>query len=122
MTALKPVVLQCFHNLIFFSFSASDALKGEGLQEGVDWLQGISYVILLLSFHSVKLFHFVRVFFFIISFVFFLSISAVRSNYTVSTDASSHICLSFTSLTYTMLTYNLSVSLTKACTFNLVPK
>ncbi|NXC20088.1 ARL6 protein, partial [Corythaeola cristata] len=26
---------------------ASDALKGEGLQEGVDWLQGISYVILL---------------------------------------------------------------------------
>lgn len=70
------------------------------MQEGVDWLQGISYVILLLYFHSVKLFHFVR-FFFIISFVFFLSTSAVRSNYTVSTDALSHICCSFTSLTYT---------------------
>lgn len=23
-----------------FYFSASDAIKGEGLQEGVDWLQG----------------------------------------------------------------------------------
>lgn len=25
-----------------FYFSASDAIKGEGLQEGVDWLQGTS--------------------------------------------------------------------------------
>ena len=26
----------------WFYFSASDAIKGEGLQEGVDWLQGTS--------------------------------------------------------------------------------
>lgn len=26
----------------YFYFSASDAIKGEGLQEGVDWLQGTS--------------------------------------------------------------------------------
>lgn len=52
------------------SFSASDALKGEGLQEGVDWLQGISYVILLLHFHSVKLFHFIS--FFLYYFLCFL--------------------------------------------------
>lgn len=39
-----------------FYFSASDAIKGEGLQEGVDWLQGTSqntvYLQPLFPFHS----------------------------------------------------------------------
>lgn len=29
--------------LFDFYFSASDAIKGEGLQEGVDWLQGTAH-------------------------------------------------------------------------------
>uniref|UniRef100_A0A8C3UEC2 ADP-ribosylation factor-like protein 6 n=69 Tax=Passeriformes TaxID=9126 RepID=A0A8C3UEC2_CATUS len=78
---------------------ASDALKGEGLQEGVDWLQGISYVILLLYFHSIKLFHFVS--FFLYYFPCFLSVHFCCQIKLHSEYQSSHICLSFTSLIYT---------------------
>lgn len=36
------ILAQIFKCDFFLCFSATDALKGEGLQEGVDWLQGKS--------------------------------------------------------------------------------
>lgn len=64
----------------------------------MDWLQGISYVILLLYFNSIELFHFVR--FFLYYFLCFLSVHFCCQIKLHSEYQSSHICLSFTSLIY----------------------
>lgn len=48
MVLILKFLLICVHQQIWYTkfyvllfFSATDALKGEGLQEGVDWLQGM---------------------------------------------------------------------------------
>ena len=64
----------------FYGFycSASDAIKGEGLQEGVDWLQGTSqntvHLQPLFPFHSRFLSSFTFYFYYITAFLPLVSI------------------------------------------------
>lgn len=64
----------------FYGFycSASDAIKGEGLQEGVDWLQGTSqntvHLQPLFPFHSRFLSFFTFYFYYITAFLPLVSI------------------------------------------------
>lgn len=70
-----------------FYFSASDAIKGEGLQEGVDWLQGTSHATATVHCASVACFfsfHFIFIFYFYYINASLFFISAVRKNNTVS--------------------------------------
>lgn len=90
VTSVKVSQLLCLENIKDkpWHICASDAIKGEGLQEGVDWLQGTSQNTVCLQplFPFYSYFYLFFTFYFIISLPFFLFpfISAIRKNNTVS--------------------------------------
>ncbi|EHB13942.1 ADP-ribosylation factor-like protein 6 [Heterocephalus glaber] len=90
VTSVKVSQLLCLENIKDkpWHICASDAIKGEGLQEGVDWLQGTSQsIVFLWPLFLLRITSFIY-FTFIISLLFFSlfpSISPVRKNNTVST-------------------------------------